>query len=29
MPNRINHGTDVRGEIIEAVGTAALKVRPL
>lgn len=26
MPNRINHGTDMRGEIIDAVGTAALKV---
>lgn len=28
MPNRINHGTDMRGEIIGAVGTAALKVTP-
>jgi hypothetical protein len=28
MPNRINHGTDMLGEIIDAVGTAALKVTP-
>lgn len=28
MPNRTNHGTDMRGEIIDAVGTAALKVTP-
>lgn len=28
MPNRINHGTDMRGEAMGAVGTAALKVTP-